>query len=443
MRDNCARWLGPGDPESLSAALATRFTQVFEREAEGVWFAPGRANLNGEHIDFHGGRCLPMALRHGTYVAAAAREDGLLRVRTLDSQLDSGIIEIHDDAGSPAEANFPSWTTYVWGVLQSLRECDPEYDELHLRSGFGADVLIRSTLPIGAGLSSSASLECAVALALVGTGSPLGEEHGGEDFTRALTDELRAVLAQVCIRAETEYVGAGTGGLDQTASLRGAAGKLVSLDCRDFTVKRSDISFLLRDYRFIAVETGQPHELADGRFAARRAESEAAAALLGVKQLREALPEKPKKPNVELTLEEFDRLVDEGGDLGGHDAGACRRRLKHALTEMLRSEKIHKLLFGEAHGVDDTAEMIGDLMAGGHTSMRDYAEVSFEVADRMVETALSAGATGARLIGGGFGGSVLLLVRKNRVDAVTAALTKLSEQLRFLDAVPSAPARAV
>ncbi|TLP95064.1 galactokinase [Nesterenkonia salmonea] len=443
MRDNSARWLAPGDPESISVALATRFSQVYNYDPEGVWFAPGRANLNGEHIDFHGGRCLPMALRHGTYVAAAPRTDGVLRLRTLDPSLDTGIVEIHDAASSPVPPEVPSWTTYVSGVLWAMAELKDEHPELQLRGGTGADVLIRSTLPIGGGLSSSASLECAAALAFVAMGTPLGAENHGDDLTRALTDSLRAVLAQVCIRAEVEVVGAGTGGLDQTTSLRAAEGKLVSLDCRDFTVKRTDISFLLRDYRFLAVDTGQPHQLADGRFSARRAESEAAAAVLGVDRLRDALPEKPKKADVELKLEEFDSALEAGADLGEVDAGGCRRRLKHALTEMLRSEKIHKILNGDAHGVDNTADLVGDLMSAGHTSMKECAEVSFTLADQVVDAVVQAGASGARLIGGGFGGSVLVLVPRSRMEDITTAASRLSPDVRFLEVVPSPAARAV
>ncbi|TLP79932.1 galactokinase [Nesterenkonia sphaerica] len=443
MRDNSARWLAPGDPESISVALATRFSQVFHYDPEGVWFAPGRANLNGEHVDFHGGRCLPMALRHGTYVAAAPRTDGLLRLRTLDPSLDTGIVEIPDVASSPVGQEAPSWTTYVAGVVSALAQLKDEQPELELRPGMGADLLIRSTLPIGAGLSSSASLECAAALAFVAIGTPLGEENKGDDLTRALTDQLRAVLAQVCVRAEVESVGAGTGGLDQTTALRATEGKVVSLDCRDFSLVRTDITFLLRNYRFLAIDTGLPHELADGRFAARRAEAEAATEVLGVERLRDALPEKPKRTHVELALEEFDRGLESGAELGGKDAEACRRRLKHALTEMLRSEQIHRILTGDAHGVDHTAEMIGDIMSAGHTSMKECAEVSFDLADQVVDTVVEAGASGARLIGGGFGGSVLVLVPRSRMEAVTAAASRLSSEVRFLEVVPSPAARAV
>ncbi len=442
-----------GDPEQITADLRAQFLDIYGRAAEGTWFAPGRANLNGEHIDFHGGRCLPMALPHGTYVAAAPRTDGVLRLRTLDRELDTGVIVAGEDA--------PSWTRYVSGVLWALQDlengtCDADpslLSELTPRSGFGADLLILSTVPVGGGLSSSAALECASVLAFVGLGSPLGQENPGEELTAALTDEHRAALAQVCIRAEVEFVGAGTGGLDQTVSLRGAEGRILSLDCRDFTVDRLNASCLLRGYRFLAVDTRQAHWLGDGQFGARRAEAEAAGALLGLsvsegRRLREALPEKPKKAHVTALLEEFDRRAEgrtqiPGPDGAEHDAAACRRRLKHALLEMLRSEKLHTLLSEEAFGLDHMASEIGETMTAGHVSMRDEAEVSFPAADRIVDAALGAGASGARLIGGGFGGSVLVLVHQDALQDVASAALRVDGGLRFLDVAPSAPARAL
>lgn len=447
-----------GDPEQLAADLRRRFRDSYGREAEGSWFAPGRANLNGEHIDFHGGRCLPMALSHGTYVAAAARSDGTLRMRTLDKDLDSGVTRSDEDA--------PPWTGYVSGVLWALKalnsqqtgsltEADPGIvEDLIPDAGFGADLLIISTVPIGGGLSSSAALECASALAFIGLGTPLGRANPGSELTAALTDEHRAVLAQACMRAETQFVGAGTGGLDQTVSLRGAENQILSLDCRDFSMDRLDTSSLLRGYQFLAVDTQQPHWLGDGKFAALRAEAEAAGALLGFsvtegKRLRDALPERnPQKADVTALLEEFDHRSAglpqvAGPDGGQYDTAACRRRLKHALLEMLRSEKLHTLLSEGSSGPDHVISEIGEIMTDGHASMRDEAQVSFPAADRIVEDALGAGAAGARLIGGGFGGAVLVLLPESAHQDVAAAALEVDAGIRLLDVAPSAPARAV
>lgn len=448
MRDDSARWLTAGDPQTHAASLTTRFSHVFGRPAHGVWFAPGRANLNGEHIDFHGGRCLPMALRHGTYAAAAPRNDGLLRLRTLDSQLDSGILEIRTAAGGPSdgaqagERTDEDWIQYVWGVLWAMQQLAEEQPALAVEQGFGADVLIRSTLPIGAGLSSSASLECAAALAFAALGTPLGLKNPGPNFTAALSDEHRAVLAQACVRAEVEVVGAGTGGLDQTTSLRAAEGKLLSLDCRDFSLESTDTASLLANHRFVAVDTGQPHVLATSEFTDRRAESEAAAAALGAPRLRDALPEKPSMADVERVLKKYDAAATEAA-LAGADPAACRRRLDHALTEMLRSETIHTLLTEEGRTVEHTAQVMGETMTAGHASMRDKAEVSFGLADQVVETAVANGALGARLIGGGFGGSVLVLLPRDALEPVVAATSRLSADIRFLAVDPSPGAHTV
>lgn len=448
MPDDSARWLTAGDPQAHAASLTTRFAQVFGRGAHGVWFAPGRANLNGEHIDFHGGRCLPMALRHGTYAAAAPRSDGLLRLRTLDSQLDSGILQIRtetgarDDAGQAGERSDDDWTQYVWGVLWAMQQLAGDAPALAVEQGFGADVLIRSTLPIGAGLSSSASLECAAALAFTALVTPLGQQNPGPKLAAALGDEQRAVLAQACVRAEVEVVGAGTGGLDQTTSLRAAESRLLSLDCRDFSLEFTDTAPLLEKYRFVAVDTGQPHALATSEFTDRRAESEAAAAVLDLKRLRDALPENPSADDVDRVLKTYDAAVTPAA-LAGADPAGCRRRLEHALTEMLRSETIHRLLTEDAHTVGHAAQAIGAIMTEGHASMRDKAEVSFDLADQVVETVVAHGALGARLIGGGFGGSVLVLLPRHALEPVVTAACRLDADIRFLAVDPSPGAHPV
>lgn len=444
VRTSSSRWLTPGDPEAIATALASQFAEEFGRNASGVWFAPGRVNLNGEHIDFHGGRCLPFALAHGTFAAAAARDDGVLRIRTLDSGLDTGVVSVSADRLADA----PDWTRYVWGVLwamRQLREGGSEQDrDMAVGESFGAEVLIWSSLPIGAGLSSSASLECAAALAFTALGTSLGQDHPGAALDAGLTDAHRAVLAQACIRAEVEVVGAGTGGLDQTTSLRARESQLLSLDCRDFSVRRMDCADFLDEHCLIAVDTGQPHALVISEFGDRRGESEAAAAVLGVTQLRDALSEDPQAEDVQRALERFDAAADAGAPaLEGFDVAACRRRLRHALTEMVRSERIADLVADSGAGVERAAAEVGELMVAGHQSMRDDAEVSFPLADRVVAAVMEAGALGARLIGGGFGGSVLVLASRNDAPRIATAATDLSEGISLLEVYPAPAARVV
>lgn len=457
MRTETSRWVRTTDPERTSASLMTRFSEEFHQPATGVWFAPGRANLNGEHIDFHGGRCLPMALSHGTYVAAAPRSDGLLRLRTLDPDLDEGVVELPTTVCGPCSNPYETpatWTAYVSGVLWALQQkydADEEPlrqgmpEELRLPLGFGADLLICSTLPIGAGLSSSASLECAAAMAFLALGTPVGKQNPAAALDSALNDDARAAIAQACIRAEVEVVGAGTGGLDQTTSMRGAKGTLLSLDCRDFSLSRFDVSALLSEHQLLAVDTGHTHRLADSDFGSRRSEAEAAARLLGADRLRDLLPASSAEAVADTqvvtrTLELFDSLTQGQTTIYGHRPSACRLRLEHALTEMLRSERIHQLLCDDNIDADQLAARIGAEMTEGHRSMRDYAQVSFPLANAVVETALENGGHGARLIGGGFGGSVLVLAPQEKVETIAAELETLSPQIQFLSVDPSAAA---
>lgn len=445
VRTTDAVWLAPGEPQEIQSDLVTRFQQEYGRAASGTWFAPGRANLNGEHIDFHAGRCLPLALAHGTYVAAAPRTDGQLRLRTLDPSLDDGVTTVGPDAVGPGAAVEATghWSQYVSGVLWALRELGDSQPEFQVDPDFGADLLVLSTLPIGGGLSSSAALECASMLAFLALGTPFGQANPLQNLNAALTKQHRKDLAAACVRAEVEVVGAGTGGLDQSAALRARPGKVLSLDCRDFSVTPLDIGCILRGYRLIAVDTGEAHRLADGQFGQRRADAEAATALLGLDRLRDALPERPRKADVTHVLEEFDRLSEQLETLEGRSIAAGRRRLRHALTEMVRSEKLHHLLSGDSYGVRHIASTIGDILTAGHMSMRDDAEVSFDVADMVVETALAQGAEGARLIGGGFGGSVLVLISPAAIPKLTAALERISRSIRLLDVAPSAAAHAL
>ena len=446
-------WIDPGDPALHAKTLTAEFTRVYGREPEGVWFAPGRANLNGEHIDFNGGRCLPAALAHGTYVAAAPRDDAMLRLRTLDERLDDGVVVLPSplsgtDSAHPVLAqDAPSWTRYVSGVLWALDRLAPEHPEFEVDAGYGAELLIFSTLPIGGGLSSSAALECAAVLAFIATGTPLGAEHPEHRLTGALDDARRTLLAAACMRAEVEVVGAGTGGLDQTVSLRGARDHVLSLDCRDFSVTPLKIAPLLSEHVLLAVDTGHAHWLGDGQFDDRRADAEAAAALLTAQPLRSLLPAEPEAHDVDAVLAAFDRQLK--ADAAGAELvrsrgiAACRRRLRHALTEMLRSEQLLEVLSPGAQEPRTAAASIGEILTQGHLSMREDAEVSFDEADDVVDVALQWGGLGARLIGGGFGGSVLALLRASDVEEVTAALRRKQPTLRFLQVLPSGPARAL
>jgi galactokinase len=324
--------------------------------------APGRVNLIGEHLDYNGGRCLPIALPQRTTVTARPSTEGQLAVT-------SGGLSW---AGLPGE-RAEGWAAYVVGVLWAL---DVEA---------ALDLDLTSTVPIGAGLSSSAALECATAVAvdaLLGLG------------------RTREELAAACVRAETEYVGAPTGGLDQTTAVFAEAGHALLLDFADGSREQVRFDPASAGLDLLVVDTRVSHELGTGAgddsYAARRADCELAARTLGVQKLCEVTD-----PASALTA-----LTDE----------RIRRRVRHVLTEQQRVTELVQAL-----DLGDWAE-VGALMTSSHESLRDDYEVSCPELDATVGAALDAGALGARMTGGGFGGSAIALVPRELAPAVRRAV---------------------
>lgn len=350
----------------MSRALRTAFRAAFGRDPDGVWAAPGRLNLIGEHVDYAGGLCLPLALSLRTVVAAAARDDGRIRLRSLHPEAppwDGTLDQVKP--GHPA-----SWAGYAAGVMWALGQ-----------PADGVDLLVGESVPPGAGLASSAALECAVALAV--------DALCGLEL--AATSAGRTRLAAVCRRAENEVVGVPTGGMDQLASLCATAGHALLLDCRDQTMRQVPLDLALAGLALLVIDTRTPHRNVDGHYTARRRSAEQAAAALDVPSLREAPPER-----VEL-------LTDP----------VMRRRARHVVSEIARVQAVVALL--ESGRIHD----IGALLTASHTSLRDDLEVSSPELDSAVDAALAGGALGARMTGAGFGGSALALVDRATTAAVT------------------------
>jgi galactokinase len=366
---------------------AAAFQQAFGTEPAGVWSAPGRVNLIGEHTDYNGGLCLPVALPHRTYVALARTDDATVRLSSAQEQGGVWTSPLADVVPGSVQG----WPAYAAGVAWALGEHGAI-------PGFTAAV--DSCVPYGAGLSSSAALECAVAVAL--------DEVAG--LGMAATDAGRATLAQACIRAENEVAGALTGGMDQTASLRAAAGHALLLDTRDGAVRHIPFDLAAHGLALLVVDTRAEHQLADGQYASRRAACDAAAVHLGVSTLRELDP-----ADLDATLARLDvpLPVPGGGTLS---PAVLRARVKHVVTEIARVERFVELL--DADRVRD----VGPLMDASHASLRDDYEVSCPELDLTVATARAAGALGARMTGGGFGGSAIALVEAEAVDEVSAAV---------------------
>lgn len=353
-----------------------------------TWSAPGRVNLIGDHTDYNDGFALPFALPQRTTVVATPRTDGRITAT-------SGDLAPADFATDTTPGDVSGWAAYVAGIAWVLGE----------RLGAplaGADLAISSEVPRGGGLSSSHSLECAVALALLGL--------AGEEVPR---EEL-ALLVQ---RAENDYVGAPTGLLDQTAILRSRADHLSFFDARDRTVEPVPCDLDAAGLTLLVIDPHAPHVLTDGGYGSRRDACERAAAELDVASLREV-------DDVDAALA---ALTDD----------ETRRRARHVLTENQRVLACVDL----ARRGDLAA--IGPLMTASHASMRDDFENSVPVVDRAVSAALAGGALGARMTGGGFGGAVVALVPRDAVPAVRDAVARASADagLESPDVLEVAPSR--
>ncbi|MCT2278140.1 galactokinase [Micromonospora chalcea] len=348
------------------------FRQRYGAEPAGRWAAPGRVNLIGEHTDYNDGFVLPFALPLRTVVAAAPGPDGRW---TVWSELDDEPVEF-----GTAEADEPGgvdgWAAYVAGVVWALRAAGHDVP--------GARLAVASDVPVGSGLSSSAAIESAVLAALVDLGN------------LDLPAQAWPRLAQ---RAENDYVGAPTGIMDQSAVIRGRAGHALFLDCRTEEVEQIPFDLDAAGLAVLVIDSRAPHRHADGEYAARRRSCEQGAAALGVAALRDV-----DVADVDAALA---RLDDE-----------TRRRVRHVVTENQRVLDTVALL--RAGRVRDT----GPLLTASHVSMRDDFEITVPEIDTAVEAALSAGAYGARMTGGGFGGCVLVLVDADAADAVAAAVAE-------------------
>jgi len=366
--------------------LAIAFKDAFGRSPEGCWEAPGRVNLIGEHTDYNDGLVLPFALDRTTRAAVARRDDGVLRVHS--AAMAGGIVEL--PAADLAPGRDAGWATYPAAVLWTLREAGHGIG--------GADIHYDSTVPVGGGLSSSAALQVATALALTELyGVTLGRQE----------------LALLCQRSENVYVGAPVGVMDQTASACCTEGHVLHLDVRGLAARQVPLDLAGAGLALLVVDTRVKHSHADGEYASRRAGCEEAAAALGLGSLRDVPYE---GLDAALAALPDDRL---------------RRLTRHVVTENQRVERVTSLLLaGDAAGV-------GPELSSGHASLRDDFRVSCPELDLAVETAVAAGALGARMTGGGFGGSAIALTPVAAVPAVSAAL---ASALPAAHVFPVAPA---
>jgi galactokinase len=380
------------------AAVADDFAAVHGRRPDGVWAAPGRVNLIGEHTDYNDGFVLPLALPHTCRVAAARRDDGLLR---LHSTAADGVVSLELAALRPDGPGHGGWAGYPAGVAWALRAAGADVG--------GADVHVDSDVPTGAGLSSSAALEVATALALDGL------YDLGLDAPR---------LARLAQRAENDFVGVPCGIMDQMASACCTEGHALFLDTRDLSSRRVPLDLAAEGLTLLVVDTRVKHALGDGEYARRRAGCEEGAALLGVPALRDV--------PVHALQERLPRIDD----------ATIRALVRHVVTENARVRQVIALL--DAGKV----RAVGPVLTAGHASLRDDFAVSCPELDLVVDTAVAAGALGARMTGGGFGGSAIVLAEASAAEQVGAAVTEAfaaagHREPRLFAAVPGAGARRV
>lgn len=374
------------------ASIEEKFFNTFGHEAELVAAAPGRVNLIGEHIDYSDGFVLPFAIKDRTLVAARKRDDTMIRIAS--AQRRNKIVTVDINSVKPGLKG--DWERYALGVLWAMGVKE------------GVDLMIDGHVPLGAGLSSSAALECSVATAI------------NHLFDMGFSLEELARLTQ---KAENQYVGVPCGIMDQSVSLMATKGSALLLDCRDLSTKNIPFDVATSGLELLIIDTQAHHALTDGGYAERRASCDSVVAKLGVRSMRELTMEQLDSSRALLTETEFVRA-------------------RHAVTEMKRV-----LDCVEALSTTDFKK-VGQLINQSHASLRDDYTVSCPELDTAVDAANAAGALGARMVGGGFGGSAIALIKvADTTDTIRAVEKAFASRKfkppRFFTSLPSHGAQLV
>lgn len=374
------------------ASIAEKFLNTFGHEPDLVAAAPGRVNLIGEHIDYSDGFVLPFAIKDRTLVAARKRDDTMIRIAS--AQRRNKIVNVDINSVKPGLNG--DWERYALGVLWAMGVKE------------GVDLMIDGHVPLGAGLSSSAALECSVATAM------------NHLFDMGFSLEELARLTQ---KAENQYVGVPCGIMDQSVSLMATEGSALLLDCRDLSTKNIPFDVAASGLELLIIDTQAHHALTDGGYAERRASCDSVVAKLGIRSMRELTIEQLDSSRALLTETEFVRA-------------------RHAVTEMRRV-----LDCVEALSATDFVK-VGQLINQSHASLRDDYTVSCPELDTAVDAANAAGALGARMVGGGFGGSAIALIKAadttDTIKAIEKAFAaKKFKSPRFFTSLPSHGAQLV
>ena len=372
--------------------VAAKFREIFDRDPEVISQAPGRVNLIGEHVDYNDGFVLPFAINAVTYSAIARRKDGVLRIASQQRRQEIIQLPIADLKSKSGDG----WARYILGTVWSLG------------IETGLEIYVDGQVPLGSGLSSSAALECSVATSI----------NHLFNLGKSKTD-----LAYATQRAENEYVGVPCGIMDQSISLMGRTGYALLLDCRDLSTQQIPVDFAGAGLRLLIIDTRAHHALVDGGYAERRASCEKVARQLGVKALRDLRPDQ---------LEEYRSKLDP----------LSYKRARHVVTEIQRvHDSVSALTSGDFAG-------FGEILNSSHQSLRDDYNVSCAELDCAVETSIKEGALGARMVGGGFGGSAIALIHEADAGRISLAIERAFANSgftppQFFDSLPSDGAKVI
>jgi len=357
------------------SSIEEKFLQTFGDEPDLIAAAPGRVNLIGEHIDYSEGFVLPFAIKDRTTAAIRKRDDSTVRIASAQRRNKIVTVDINNvKPGLKGE-----WERYALGVLWSMGVKT------------GVDLLIDGHVPLGAGLSSSAALECSVATAV----------NHLFDMGFSLED-----LARLTQKAENQYVGVPCGIMDQSVSLMATVGSALLLDCRDLSTRNIPFDVASSGLELLIIDTQAHHALTDGGYAERRASCESVAAKLGIKSMRELTMDQLEAGKAQLTQVEYVRA-------------------RHAVSEMQRV-----LDCVEALSKSDFVK-VGELINQSHISLRDDYTVSCPELDTAVDASLAAGALGSRMVGGGFGGSAIALIEASKTSETIHAVEKAFADKKF------------
>ena len=374
--------------------LRSDFTALFGQTPEIVTEAPGRVNLIGEHVDYCDGFVMPFAINDRTYAAISKRADRNIRIAS--KQRAGEIFETSLDQLAPDGKG--DWERYILGVIWAFGG----------QVTSGLDILVDGGVALGAGLSSSAALECSIATAL----------NKLFDVNLSLPE-----LARLAQRAENGYVGVPCGIMDQSVSLMAQAGNALLLDCRDLSTEQIPLDLASAGLELMIIDTRAHHALVDGGYAERRASCESAAKKLGIKALRDCSVSELESSRSKLTELEY-------------------MRAEHVVNDI---ERVHQTV--EFLKKNDFVS-VGKILTQSHASLRDRFEISCAELDLAVDTALSNKSLGGRMIGGGFGGSAIALFKVADIEPAKTAIAAAFKSAgyvepRFFTSLPSSGAAVI